>query len=105
MMICTICIWAKAKASEAACISAVVCMCPTPHSSLANGLATESDASGTHFRCRNKCHAMDVYSGLLKQGVIVRPVANYEMPEYLRVSIGTESENETFIHALQKVLA
>jgi len=42
---------------------------------------------------------------LLKQGIIVRPVANYEMPEYLRVSIGTESENETFIRALQKVLA
>ena len=57
------------------------------------------------FRVPGGVDAMEVYSGLLKQGVIVRPVANYEMPEYLRVSIGTESENETFIRALQKVLA
>jgi histidinol-phosphate aminotransferase len=57
------------------------------------------------FRVPDTVDAMDVYSGLLKQGVIVRPVANYEMPEYLRVSIGTESENETFVRALKKVLA
>lgn len=57
------------------------------------------------FRVPDGVDAMEVYSGLLKQGVIVRPVVNYEMPEYLRVSIGTESENETFIRALQKVLA
>jgi histidinol-phosphate aminotransferase len=57
------------------------------------------------FRVPDGIDAMGVYSGLLKQGVIVRPVANYEMPGYLRVSIGTESENETFIRALQKVLA
>ena len=57
------------------------------------------------FRVPGGVDAMEVYSGLLKQGVIVRPVANYEMPEYLRVSIGTESENKTFIRALQKVLA
>ncbi len=57
------------------------------------------------FRVPDGVDAMEVYSGLLKQGIIVRPVANYEMPEYLRVSIGTESENETFIRALQKVLA
>jgi hypothetical protein len=30
---------------------------------------------------------------LLKQGVIVRPIAGYGMPEWLRVTIGTESEN------------
>lgn len=40
---------------------------------------------------------------LLKEGVIVRPVANYGMPEYLRVSIGTQVENQYFIDALKKV--
>lgn len=49
-------------------------------------------------------NAMKVYDDLLYQGVIVRPVANYEMPEYLRVTIGTEKENERFIKALKKVL-
>lgn len=50
-------------------------------------------------------NAMAVNSGLLQEGVIVRPVANYEMPEYLRVSIGVEKENQAFIAALKKVLA
>ena len=49
-------------------------------------------------------NAMKVYDDLLYQGVIVRPVANYEIPEYLRVTIGTEKENERFITALKKVL-
>lgn len=57
------------------------------------------------FRVPESVSAMDVYSGLLKLGVIVRPLANYEMPQYLRVSIGTEAENETFVRALKKVLA
>lgn len=48
--------------------------------------------------------AMKVYDDLLYQGIIVRPVANYEMPEYLRVTVGTKEENERFISALQKVL-
>ena len=38
---------------------------------------------------------------LLKRGVIVRPVGNYGLPKWLRVSIGLESENATFINALK----
>ena len=38
---------------------------------------------------------------LLKQGVIVRPIASYGMPEWLRVTIGTESENTRFLAALE----
>jgi histidinol-phosphate aminotransferase len=41
---------------------------------------------------------------MLRKGVIVRPVANYEMPRHLRISIGTERENQIFIHALNEVL-
>ena len=41
---------------------------------------------------------------LLKNGVIVRPVANYEMPEYLRVSIGLFSENAKFLSVLEQIL-
>jgi len=41
---------------------------------------------------------------LLKRGVIVRPVANYSMPNHLRVTIGTKQENETFINALKACL-
>ena len=48
--------------------------------------------------------AEPIYTGLLKQGVIVRPVKNYSMPNHLRVTIGTADENKIFIAALSKVL-
>ena len=46
--------------------------------------------------------AAAVNQKLLKQGVIVRPVAGYGMPEWLRVTIGTEAENRQFLDALEK---
>jgi histidinol-phosphate aminotransferase len=48
--------------------------------------------------------AMPVYQALLKKGVIVRPVANYGMPNHLRISIGMPHENQFFIDALTDVL-
>ena len=41
---------------------------------------------------------------LLKQGVIVRPVGNYGLPQWLRISIGLPEENAAFIAALKKAL-
>jgi histidinol-phosphate aminotransferase len=41
---------------------------------------------------------------LLKQGVIVRPIAGYGMPEWLRVTIGSEAENQRFLAALEASL-
>jgi len=46
-----------------------------------------------------------VFRKLLGMGVIVRPIASYGMPEYLRVTIGLESENERFLAALEQALA
>jgi histidinol-phosphate aminotransferase len=42
---------------------------------------------------------------LLKQGVIVRPVGNYGLPQWLRVTIGLPQENDAFIAALERALA
>jgi histidinol-phosphate aminotransferase len=53
------------------------------------------------FKIKN---ATRIYRSLLESGVIVRPIANYAMPEYLRVSIGLESQNEKFLSALQQAL-
>jgi len=44
--------------------------------------------------------ADQVYQRLLAQGVIVRPVANYGLPEWLRVSVGLGAENERFLAVL-----
>ena len=48
--------------------------------------------------------AAKVNLALLKQGVIVRPIAGYALPEHLRVTIGLESENARFLAALEKAL-
>ena len=48
--------------------------------------------------------ANNVFQALLKRGVIVRPVSNYGMPEYLRVSIGLPEQNARFLAALGEIL-
>lgn len=48
--------------------------------------------------------AASVNQRLLKQGMIVRPLGNYAMPEHLRVTVGLESENARFLTALEKSL-
>ena len=45
-----------------------------------------------------------VYQKLLRQGVIVRPIGGYGMPEHLRVTVGTPKENERFLEALKAAL-
>jgi histidinol-phosphate aminotransferase len=44
--------------------------------------------------------ANEVFRRLLKRGVIVRPVAGYQLPEHLRITIGTAQENERLLSAL-----
>jgi histidinol-phosphate aminotransferase len=41
---------------------------------------------------------------LLKQGVIVRPIGGYGLPNHLRVTIGLETENARFLEALEQSL-
>ncbi|HEV8257171.1 MAG TPA: histidinol-phosphate transaminase, partial [Casimicrobiaceae bacterium] len=41
-----------------------------------------------------------VYESLLRKGVIVRPVANYGLPQHLRVTVGLPREIERFVAAL-----
>ncbi|MDD2737834.1 MAG: histidinol-phosphate transaminase [Methylomonas lenta] len=61
-------------------------------------------SSGNFVSVDVKQNALPVYEALLLKGIIVRPVANYEMPQHLRISIGTERENQMFITALKQVL-
>jgi histidinol-phosphate aminotransferase len=48
--------------------------------------------------------ANDIYQGLLKEGVIVRPIGAYKMPNHLRISVGLENENKMCLAALKKVI-
>jgi histidinol-phosphate aminotransferase len=49
--------------------------------------------------------APEVYKKLLRRGVIVRPVGGgYQLPEHLRITVGTAEENERFLSALSASL-
>lgn len=62
-------------------------------------------SKGNFVTVNVKRDGAEVYQALLQEGVIVRPVTGYGLPNHLRVSIGTETENQRFIEALCKVLA
>ena len=46
-----------------------------------------------------------VFKEMLKQGVIVRAMSSYKLPEWIRISIGTPAQNERVIEVLDSVLA
>lgn len=48
--------------------------------------------------------AQPVYEALLREGVIVRPIANYGLLNHLRVTVGLERENQSFLAALDRVI-
>ena len=41
--------------------------------------------------------AAPVYEAMLRQGVIVRPVGNYQLPNHLRFTIGTQAQNQRML--------
>jgi len=47
---------------------------------------------------------LEIFEALLRRGVTVRPVANYGLPNFLRITIGTERENRKLIETLREVL-
>lgn len=62
--------------------------------------------SAGNFICVDlKRPAAPVYQALLQQGVITRPVANYGLPNALRISIGLAAENERCLQALHQALS
>ena len=63
------------------------------------------DSYGNFVAVDFKQSAMPIYEALLKKGIIVRPVANYEMPNHLRISVGTQQENAFFIDAITEILS
>jgi len=48
--------------------------------------------------------ASEIFKRLLRRGVIVRPVGGYGLPEHLRVTIGSATENDRFLAALAAAL-
>ena len=49
--------------------------------------------------------ASKIYELMLTEGVIVRPVGNYGLPEHLRITVGLPSENQKVIATLRKIIS
>jgi histidinol-phosphate aminotransferase len=45
-----------------------------------------------------------VFEEMQKQGVITRPMGGYQLPEWLRISIGTPRENKRAVKTLKRAL-
>jgi len=68
-------------------------------------LGLDSIRSAANFICVNVGRdPAAVYAALLREGIIVRPVDNYDLPGYLRISIGLPEENQACLDALARVL-
>lgn len=65
-----------------------------------NARGFETIPSAANFITFKIDYASAVNQSLLRQGVIVRPIAGYGLPDYLRVSIGTAAQNARFLVAL-----
>ncbi|OVE75690.1 hypothetical protein BVX97_03765, partial [bacterium E08(2017)] len=50
-------------------------------------------------------NGVEVFKKLQEKGVIVRPMAGYKLPDYIRITVGEEDQNRKFINALQEVLS
>ncbi|MBL8396943.1 MAG: histidinol-phosphate transaminase [Candidatus Accumulibacter sp.] len=68
-------------------------------------LACRYIPSSGNFVTFQVANAVDVNAQLLRQGVIIRPLAGYSLPDWLRVTIGTANENHRFLAALEAALS
>ena len=46
----------------------------------------------------------EIFNEMLKDGVIVRPLKEYDLENYIRLTVGTPKQNKHFIQALDKIL-
>jgi histidinol-phosphate aminotransferase len=49
-------------------------------------------------------NSREVYDQMLRQGVIIRAMTSYQLPEYIRVNAGLPAENQRFMQTLKRVL-
>ena len=68
------------------------------------GLGLPYIESAGNFVAVETGRGLQRYEALLQRGVIVRPIANYGMPDHLRVTVGRADENARLLAALEQVL-
>jgi len=69
-----------------------------------NAMGFDAIASEANFIAfRPTCDAGELYSELLKEGIIVRHLKSFGLPDYIRVTVGLDDQNTKFIEALKRV--
>jgi histidinol-phosphate aminotransferase len=56
-------------------------------------------SAGNFLLLHAGANARERFEQLLRKGIIVRPVTNYQLPEHLRVTLGTVEQNDRFLRA------
>ena len=66
-------------------------------------LNIETVASHANFILANVGDGASTFQKLQERGVITRPMAGYQLPEWIRISIGTPAENQRCLAALREL--
>jgi len=61
-------------------------------------------AGQANFVLSNVGDGVQVFKELQQRGIIIRPLAPYGMPEYVRITIGTAEENKRLLEALSELM-
>jgi histidinol-phosphate aminotransferase len=69
-----------------------------------NKLKLEIVPSAANFILARVGDGLGVFTELQKRGVIVRPLGGYQLPEWIRISVGTAQENTRCLAALKDIL-
>jgi histidinol-phosphate aminotransferase len=67
-------------------------------------MSLECVSSSANFILTRVGDGQRVFNELQKLGIIVRPMGGYELPEWVRISVGTPEQNARCLAALKKVL-
>ena len=67
-------------------------------------LGLEQIPSEANFILVRVGDGQELFGRLLRRGVIVRPMGGYDLPEYVRITIGTMEENSRFIREISDII-
>ena len=59
---------------------------------------------GNFISFHGQFNGKDLFEALLGKGIIVRQIDLYDMPDFIRVTVGTMEQNQIFINALKELL-
>lgn len=65
---------------------------------------TVADSATNFLFARSPMPGRELFKSLLKLGVIIRPLDEYGLPDHVRISVGSHSENRLLIHALRQLV-